>query len=185
MGYKDIKGNDESSKNKVIKSGRIKDFHFGGTPKENLMNMAKVFRDVLSEYKRNPKLIDFSRQLLRKYNIAAKDEIGEIKALHKFVRDEIRYVKDPRGTEYMLTPDRVLEESSGDCEEKAALLATLLNNVGYDAWIDLIDGRGSGDIDHAIAGVTLKGKDIYLETTLPKPVGWKPPFSTHIRLRPE
>lgn len=50
-----------------------------------------------------------------------------------FVRDKIKYVKDPY--DVWQTPEYTLKKMSGDCEDKANLLASILIAMGYDAWI--------------------------------------------------
>ena len=60
-----------------------------------------------------------------------KDYTSEVKNLHKFVRDNIRYVRDVRGVETLQIPEKTLEFRSGDCDDKSMLLASLLESIGH------------------------------------------------------
>jgi len=51
--------------------------------------------------------------------------------LCEWVRDNINYVCDPYGSEYIQIPDETLTNMGGDCDDQAVLLASLLMNVGF------------------------------------------------------
>ena len=60
-----------------------------------------------------------------------KDLVSEVKCIHRFVRDQIRYVRDINGVETVHTPEKVLEYGAGDCDDKTVLTAALLESIGY------------------------------------------------------
>lgn len=62
-----------------------------------------------------------------------KDYLGEARACSDWVRDEIRYIKDPVGVELVATPAKTLEIGSGDCDDKSTLLAAMLLSIGHPA----------------------------------------------------
>src|SRR5260370_17808778 len=66
-------------------------------------------------------------------DLPGKDYGAEIQTLHAFVRDAIRYVKDIRNVETVQTPERTLANRAGDCDDKAILLAALLEAIGHHA----------------------------------------------------
>ncbi len=53
------------------------------------------------------------------------------KKLHRFVRDNIRYIKDIRDVETVAYPDITLQQGQGDCDDKSVLLASLLESIGH------------------------------------------------------
>jgi hypothetical protein len=67
--------------------------------------------------------------------------ICNAKALYYFVRDNIEYVSDPSGMEYIEPPVELLKTGGGDCESGAILLAALQESVGINARIVLIPGH--------------------------------------------
>jgi len=72
-----------------------------------------------------------------------------------FVRDHIKYVDDP--FDVWQDAYTTLNRVSGDCEDKAILLASLLIAMGYDAWVrignvtayEYIKHVKKGTFDHA------------------------------------
>ena len=101
-----------------------------------------------------------------------------IKAIQNWVRDRIGYAHDPNGVEMIQTPPATLMRGYGDCDDKAILVATLLETLGFDCEFLGVGGTGQGwdtgcavdangfpDYSHVLAAVRYGG------TT-----GRKPPF---------
>ena len=65
-----------------------------------------------------------------------ESDICYAKALYYFIENEIKYVSDPE-TQYIQLPSETLISGGGDCEDKAILLATLLEAIGFDADVGL------------------------------------------------
>jgi len=102
-----------------------------------------------------------------------KDWLGEITALHEFVRDKIRYVKDTRNVETLHTAEKILDNGAGDCDDKSILLASLLESLGHKTRFVAIGFR-PGRFSHVYVETYHAGKWIPLETTEPVNVGWSP-----------
>lgn len=109
-------------------------------------------------------------------HLKQKDRVGEIKALWEFVRNNIRYVRDIRDIETIHTPEQVLRQESGDCDDKALLLCALLESIGHPSGFWAIGTKAPGQFSHVLA-ITRMGprKWFPLETTEPTPWGWRPP----------
>jgi transglutaminase-like putative cysteine protease len=105
-----------------------------------------------------------------------KHWIAEIAALHRFVRDDVRYVRDVRDVETVHTPEAVLELRSGDCDDKSVLLAALLESIGHPARYVAV-GFQPGRYSHVYVQTLVgrkPGKWLGLETTEPVALGWEP-----------
>ncbi len=102
-----------------------------------------------------------------------KDWAGEVKDLHRFVRDNIRYVRDIRGIETLQTPDKTLEFGQGDCDDKSVLLASLLEAIGHPTRFVAIAQTGE-EFVHVYPETKIGGTWISLETTEPVEIGWQP-----------
>ena len=63
--------------------------------------------------------------------LAPRDHTGEFQALHAFVRDEIRFIRDTSGVELVQSPDVTTRFAAGDCDDKSTLLASLLLAIGF------------------------------------------------------
>lgn len=142
---------------------------------------------IVREYKTDPGIVEFTANLLRECGVKPKDWAGEVKCLHNWVRDHIRYVRDVRDCETLRTPPEILRILSGDCDDKSILLATMLESVGYRTKFAAIAVRG-GDYSHVLPFVVLGSSKIPLETILdadpktgsPVEPGWFPPDATRI-----
>lgn len=107
--------------------------------------------------------------------LASNDQCGEVTVLQRFVRDKVRYVGDVEGVETLQTPVYTLQSGSGDCDDKATLLNTLLASIGFTTLFFAI-GIGGQPFSHVLAGVKLGTRNIPLETIVPGVgPGWMPP----------
>lgn len=129
---------------------------------------------LTNEGKKNPAVRKKAVQLTN--NLPPKKWIAEITALHKFVRDGIRYVKDINGVETVHTADAVLRIGSGDCDDKSVLLASLLESIGHPTRFVAV-GFKPEHYSHVFVQTRVgrdPGKWLSLETTEPVAVGWEP-----------
>jgi transglutaminase-like putative cysteine protease len=103
--------------------------------------------------------------------------LQEIMACHAWVRDRIRYVRDPVGLELVQTPAKTLEYGQGDCDDKCTLLAALLTAIGHPAKFVAL-GFGGGPFSHVIVETRAGPRWVACETIQPRPTGWSPPDAT-------
>ena len=94
-----------------------------------------------------------------------KNWTGQIKAIHAFVRDSIKYVRDVRGVETVATPVKTLEFRAGDCDDQAVLLASLLESVGHPTRFVAIKSALFGGYVHVYTETKIGNRWIPLETT--------------------
>jgi len=79
------------------------------------------------------------------------DEVYKMVVIALWVADNVNYVSDPRGFEYIAPPEETLKAKAGDCDDYAILLASLYRSVGLNAAVGLIDTDGDGKAEHAAA----------------------------------
>jgi transglutaminase-like putative cysteine protease len=101
-----------------------------------------------------------------------KDWPGEVRDIHAFVRDGIRYVKDVRGVETLQTPEKTLELGQGDCDDKSTLVAALLESIGHPTRFVAVGFNGQ--FAHVLVETKIGTKWVAVETTEPVAVGWFP-----------
>lgn len=104
-----------------------------------------------------------------------KDWVGEVRALHAFVRDGIRYVHDITDVETVHTPEAVLELGQGDCDDKCVLLASLLESIGHPTRYVAVGFETPDSFEHVYVETRIGDSWIGAETTEPVELGWKPP----------
>jgi transglutaminase-like putative cysteine protease len=102
-----------------------------------------------------------------------KDWLGQVKAIHEFVRDRIRYVRDIRGVETLHTPERVLEQRAGDCDDKSVLASALLESLSHPTRLTAI-GFKPQKFSHVYPETKIGEKWVTVETTEPVKLGWEP-----------
>lgn len=106
-------------------------------------------------------------------NNQQKNWLGEVRNIHAFVRDRIRYVKDIRGVETLQTPEKTLEIGQGDCDDKSTLVASLLESIGHPTRFVAVGFRGAG-FAHVLVETKIGNKWVAVETTEPVELGWFP-----------
>lgn len=67
-----------------------------------------------------------------------------ITCLQNWVRDQIIYVYDPNGAEWLQTPPETLSIGTGDCDDKTILLLAMLESIGFDTELLAVGGNGAG-----------------------------------------
>lgn len=86
--------------------------------------------------------------------VSSQNHLDEAARLAIFVRDTIRYVKDPEGVEMLQDPLYILRDigegvAQGDCDDQTLFLATLLKSVGISPKARLVRyKRKDGHYDH-------------------------------------
>lgn len=152
---------------------------------EGTKQTLKIMRDLVLLGKKAPRVRQLANDLTKDY--PQKDRLEEIKTLHQFVRDNIRYLRDIRGIETLHTAEKILENKQGDCDDKSILLASLLESVGHKTRLialgfskpkkSLLGTLTSSGYSHVLPQVFYRGQWISLESTEPVAMGWHPPNS--------
>lgn len=105
-----------------------------------LQTVSKI-RDAVHFSLRSPeqRIRKRAEAILRNFQVPERDEKSEVSQLANFVRSHFHFVYDPKGLEYVKSPEVIDEEISrygqfmGDCDDAAGYLASLLKSVGYRA----------------------------------------------------
>jgi transglutaminase-like putative cysteine protease len=132
----------------------------------------KVMVKLAREGAKDPGVIQVASNLVR--NVDQYDRAGEIRALHGFVRDSIRYTNDPVDMELVRTPRAILEMGVGDCDDKSILLASLLRCIGRPSRYVAICLSGPSGYSHVYVETPMGKRWICLETIRPVEAGWEP-----------
>lgn len=137
--------------------------------KQTLRLMSKITR----QFKKDPGVRELACMLVR--DLPQYDTNGEIRALHAFVRDHIRYTGDIRAVETLQTPRVTLETGVGDCDDKSTLLASLLESINRPTrFVAVGFGEGGGHSHVLVEVLTRKRKWVPLETIKQVEAGWYP-----------
>ena len=85
-----------------------------------------------------PQVRAFATKILQFYKVGSHQYKDEALAIGDFVKNHVRYVRDPRDHELLQDPVMMIEQmekhgyTSGDCDDMSLLNATLLLSTGHD-----------------------------------------------------
>lgn len=133
----------------------------------------RAMRELVNARKADPRIIQAATSII--WCAPERDELCEVEALHAYVRDSIRYVRDPHALESLTDPALTLARRVGDCDDQAALLAALLESVGYPTRFVIAAFAHPGAWDHVWLQVYAAGQWIDADPTEHEPLGWQPP----------
>lgn len=131
----------------------------------------KIMRGLARKYKAAISIRTLAQILTR--NLPPKNYTREVDTLFQFVRDKIRYVKDINGIETIQTPVQTVKLGSGDCDDKALLVAALLESIGHTTRFVAV-GFSPVGYSHVFTQTKIGPKWVTLETTERLPLGRNP-----------
>ena len=111
-------------------------------------------------------------------DIPSSDHYGQIKAITRWVRLNLKYARDIYGVEELTSPYRIIynilngrNTHSSDCDDFAILLAALLRALGFRTRLEAIAVQ-TQNYNHARMAVYIGGSWVVIEGTKPQyPVG--------------
>jgi len=143
---------------------------------EGIRQTLEMMRRAALAARVNPAIRELAVRLTN--DLRDEDFRSEIERLFLFVRDQIRYVQDINDVETVQTPDYTLALGAGDCDDKATLLAALLESIGHPARFAAL-GFAPDQFEHVLVETRLGRGWLSLETTpvngQPAALGWYPP----------
>lgn len=136
-----------------------------------IVETLKAMRQMVRDGKKSMRVRGLANSLT--LSCGQKDYACEVRKIHAFVRDQIRYVQDINGVETIHSADKVLEFQSGDCDDKCILLASMLESIGHPTKFVAV-GFQPGIFSHVYVETKIGNTWIPLETTENVEVGWEP-----------
>ena len=71
----------------------------------------------------------FTRRFAR--NLRGKNDLGTLRNVWSFVKDNVKYERDRPGSEVVKSPGALWESRVGDCKSFSVMIGSLLSNLGY------------------------------------------------------
>lgn len=157
---------------------------------QNLNDRLAIIIDKAEQGKTDPKVIAWARKQVsqrkpgstawngEQWQVSEKDGAGELAALFKGMRKDVRYVSDPYGTDTYAKPAKTLELGSGDCDEYAALGCAAAMAIGKRCEMVVIETKDSKEGANHIYPVAYSGgKRFPMDASVSMPFGWEAPDS--------
>lgn len=139
--------------------------------KRGTLQTLKIMRQLTRQGKKSLAVRQLALSIVRRNN--GKDWVGEVRNVQRWVKRNIRYVKDIRGVETVHTPEKMIEIRQGDCDDQAILVASLLESIGHPTRFAAV-GFMPGSFSHVYAETKIGNKWFPVETTEPWPLGKGP-----------
>lgn len=102
------------------------------------------------------------------HDVPSKQYVAEVAALYRWVRDNIRYRKDPVRVEWVQSPARTVREQAGDCDDISTLLASLIESLGHETRFGTV-GRTRDTQEHVAVEALILGNWISVDPVLEPP----------------
>ena len=154
-----------------------------GTGDQAIYNTVEKMKSIINTSARNPYVREWAQKAVAQVDV--NDKKGEASAIHRFVRDHVRYTKDPLGFEYLQTPPTLLEDIRmnrdgkgdrpiGDCDDMTLLSLSLLKSIGFNVAIKVVSFTESKRFGHVYGLVQIGYDWIPIDCVRPeKHLGWE------------
>ncbi len=133
------------------------------------------------------KIRDKAIDIIHAAGVNEKDTMGEISAIHDWVKSHLHYIKDPIDVEFVTYPETLaFVKPYGDCDDHVILESALLGALGIPSRFVTV-GTGPFGMNHVYmeALITKSAKWIPLDPIMKdKPVGWSVPDAKRIKKYP-
>ena len=155
---------------------------------EGTKSVLRMMSQLTNEATADPKIIEFTSSLIR--NVTERDQAAEAKKIFKFVRNNIRYVKDPYALETIFSPDKILGleknstgewllkgRMSGDCDCMCCVVASMFQTIGLPTrFVAIKTPTDTKNFSHVYVETKINNKWYAVDTIVKKPFGWSYPF---------
>lgn len=140
-----------------MEDGRVLRVKFkpGASPQKRFEGVVRILTDLIEDGMRDDFVRQKAVQIIKQAGVAGHNELGEIRAITKWVQRNAHYVKDPHGVEFFFTARRQIKDiasgkHSGDCDDFVILGGALLGSVGYPVGALIVDSNNDGIFNHVM-----------------------------------
>lgn len=105
-----------------------------GSGQKGNIDTVKIMSKIARDRAENPIVRTLALEIIK--NIPSHHHAEEALAIGQFVRDNVRYVRDPDGVELLTDPLTLIDQikhgyAQGDCDDMSLLIASLLIATGH------------------------------------------------------
>lgn len=155
-----------------------------------IYNTVAKMKHIIQVSSKNPYVREWAKRIVS--GVAVNNKRGEAESIFEFVRDNVRYTKDPQGWEYIQTPPLILEDIRlymkgegnrpiGDCDDMTVLSLSLLKSIGFPVALKVVSFRSDGKFGHVYGLVKIGEEWIPFDTVRPdRYMGWEAPGITKV-----
>ena len=161
-----------------------------GTGDQAIYNTVSKMKEIINTSSRNAYVREWAKKILSR--IKVNDKRAEAGAVYEFVRDYVRYTKDPLGYEYITTPPTLLEDIRlyqegqgdrpvGDCDDMTTLSLSLYKAIGFPVAIKVVSFTPNKKFGHVYGMVRVGTEWIAIDCVRPdQDMGWESKGHTRV-----
>lgn len=120
----------------------------------------EVMRRLVIDGRSDPNIRHAAGTIIRALD--PRDIAGQARTIFEWVRENIRFVRDPAATELLQTPSITLRLGFGDCDDMSTLIASMLESVGIAAEFQTV-GLASAEFDHVFVNAIINGARVPMD----------------------
>lgn len=138
---------------------------------------------LIKEGKQNPRVRTIATRVVA--GLPWKNHEVEAGAIFSWIKQNIRFVNDPDGSEMLQDVEAILNYKSADCDDLTILGASLLGCIGIPSRIVVIAGdpRAPQAFSHIYLQAWCKTKWVGFDTSVVgSTIGWEPPTFTRKKI---
>lgn len=133
---------------------RVK-FKPGTSPQRRFEGVVRILTDLIEDGMRDEFVRKKAVDIVKAANVRGHDELGEIRAITRWVQTNAHYIKDPYGVEFFFTARRQIKDiesgtHGGDCDDFVVLAGALLGTLGYPVGALIVDSNNDGIFNHVM-----------------------------------
>ncbi len=110
------------------------------------LDRQQILADLVIKGSTSPKIRKLATQIVR--HCPSYDELCEIQSIYNFVRDNIRYVEDPKWVDSYHSAERILELGSADCDDFVVITGSLLGAIGFPVGAKIVAKKSDMPFHH-------------------------------------
>lgn len=146
--------------------------------KAGTVETVRMMRTLVREGVHDVAIRDVARRVIVAAN--ARRPLEQLHALFRFVSDRVPFIRDPHDVELLQAPWVTLRRRGGDCDDKAILLAALIQaaRLPFRVLLRVIgaDPTNPARFSHVYTVASIGGRTIALDAThAGTPFGWEYP----------
>jgi hypothetical protein len=129
--------------------------------------------ELIDKAKTDPKFQELVYSITK--NLASKDYKGEISAILRWAKRNVRYTRDPYGVELVQDVWATLSRGRADCDDFDVLVGAMAEVMGAPVRLVTVSTRPDKEPVHTYPAAYVGGKWVALDATVPGSYpGWEP-----------
>ena len=154
-----------------------------GTGDGAIYRTVTKMKGIIEQSSKNTYVREWAKEIVGRVEVNNKK--SEAQAIFNFVRDSVRYTRDPLGFEYLQTPPVLLEDirlyregkgerPAGDCDDVTLLSLSLLKSIGFETAIKVVSFVPSKKYGHVYGLVKIGYDWVSIDCVRPdQEMGWE------------